>query len=208
MSSRATVLALARIEGRRLVRHPFTLAGAAIPVVAFLQFLTSDDTDADYAWTLLVPFMSVAAGVLVAANLAALRSRRDGAEELYRSLPAPTSARTVGHLVSLAWAVTAAALLVAIAVLISLSKGNPLPATAEALTTPALVVLCGALGLALARWLPHPGVATVGVVAVFALVNGGGVLGESARGLVVAGFLALAIVCGALTLLRDRSQLA
>ena len=45
-------------------------------------------------------------------------------------------------------------------------------------------------------------------VAVFALANGGGVLGDSARGVVVVGFLGLAIVCGALALLRDRSQLA
>lgn len=207
MSARPIVLALARIEGRRLLRHPFVLAGALIPLVAFLQFLISDDADADYAWTLLVPFMSVSAGVLVAVNLAALRARRDGAEELYRSLPAPSSARTAAHLVSLVWAVAVAAGLVAIAVLIALSNGNPLPAADQAVTTPALVALCGALGLALARWLPHPGAATVGVVIVFALANGGGLLGESARGLVGA-FLALAIVCGALALLRDRSQLA
>ena len=208
MSTRATVLALARIEGRRLARHPFVLAGAVIPLVVCLQILASDDTETDYAWTLLVPFMSVAAGVLVAVNLAALRARRDGAEELYRSLPTPITARTAAHLVSLAWAVAVAALLVAIAVLILLSKGTPLPATAHAVTTPALVVVCGALGLALARWLPHPAVATVGVVAVFALANGGGVLGGSARGLVVVGFLGLAALCGALALLRDRAQLA
>ncbi len=210
MSARPTVLALAWIEGRRLVRHPFVLAGAALPVAAFLIYLAGNDqTDASYEWSLLVPFMPLAAGVLVAVNLSALRSRRDGAEELYRSLPAPASARTAGHLVSLAWAAAAAALLVAIVVAAFMSKGNSLPRLAEAVTTPALVVLCGALGLALARWLPHPGAATVGVVMVFALVNGGGVLGEStSRGLVVGGFLVLAIVCGALALLRDRSQLA
>ncbi len=209
MSARPIALALARIEGRRLVRHPFVLAGAALPVAAFLNYLADNDqVDAGYEWSLLVPFMSVAAGVLVAVNLAALRGRRDGAEELYRSLPAPAYARTAGHLVSLVWAVAAAALLIAVLVPIFLSKGNPLPGFAQAVTTPALVAVCGALGLALARWLPHPAAATVGVVAVFALANGGGVLGDSARGLVVVGFLGLAALCGALALLRDRWQLA
>lgn len=209
MSARPVVLALARIEGRRLLRHPFVLAAPLIPLVAFLQYLLDDgQTDAGYEWSLLVPYMPVAAAVLVAVNLAALRPRRDGAEELYRSLPAPASARTAGHLVSLAWAVAAAALLVAIALPAFLSKGNPLPGMALAVTTPALVALCGALGLALARWLPHPAAATVGVVAVFALANVGGGLGESTtRGLVVVGFVGLAVVCGALALLRDRTQL-
>jgi hypothetical protein len=97
---------------------------------------------------------------------------------------------------------------VVILVPIFLSKGNPLPSVAQAVTTPALVALCGALGLALARWLPHPGAATVGVVGVFALSNGIFSLGEPTHGLVVAGFLALAVLCGALALLRDRSRIA
>lgn len=209
MSSRATVLALACIEGRRLARHPFVLAAAVIPVGAFLQYLLDDSqVDASYEWSLMVPFLPLAAAVLVAVNLAALRSRRDGVEDLYRSLPAPASARTAGHFVSVAWAVAAAALLVTMLVPIFLSKGNPLPGFSLAVTTPGLVAMCGTLGLALARWLPHPVAATVGVVAVFALANVGGVLGESARGLVVVTSLGLAAACGAIALRRDRSQLA
>lgn len=209
MSARATVLGLARIEGRRLARHPFVLAAAILPVAAFLQYLFDDgQTDADYVWALFVPFLPLGAAVMVAVNLAALRSRRDGAEELYRSLPAPASARTAGHLVSLAWAIVAGALLVAILVPIFLSKGNALPSVAQTATTPALIALCGALGLALGRWLPHPGAATVGVVAVFALSNAVFSWGQLSHGAVVVGFLALAALFGALALLRDRPKLA
>ena len=206
MSARRIVLALARIEGRRLLRHPFILTAAALPVVsAVLVLLTSDDPDAGYEWSLLVPFMLFDGAVLVAVNLAALRGRRDHADELYASLPAPARARTSAHLLSLAWAVAAAAALVALAVLAFVIRGNSLPSIASAVSTPALVALCGALGLALARWLPHPAVAAVGVVGAFALANGGAL--AASRGLVVAGFVGLTVLCGVAALLPDRRRL-
>jgi len=208
MSVRPVVLALARLEGRRLLRHPFILAAAALLSVVFVLLLTGDDTEAEYGWWLFVPYFPFPAAVLVAVNLAALRERRDGTAEMYDSLPTPAPARTAAHLVSLAWAVAAAAALVAIGVIVFMSKGNPLPNVAQATTTPALVLVCGALGLALARWLPHPAVATAGVVGLFALGNVVFALGESIASVVVVGFVGLAVLCGALALLRDRSRLA
>ncbi len=206
---RATVVALARVEGRRLLRHPFILAGAALPVaVSFLSILFLDEADADgYAWSLLVPMMPFAAAVLVAVNLAALRGRRDAADELYRSLPASARARTAAHLVSLTWALAATALIAAIGVLVFMSKGGPPPSVLQAVIAPAIVALCGALGLALARWMPHPGAATIGVVGMFILVNLVGPA-ESRWGLLVPGIVGLAILFGALALLRDRPRLA
>ena len=206
---RATVLPLARVEGRRLIRHPLVLVAAALLVALdFLALLFLDQTDADgYAWSLLVPFTPFGAAVLVAVNLAALRGVRDGADELYASLPAPGRARTAAHLVSLAWAVAATALLVTLAVLVFMSKGGPSPSVLEAVFAPAIVAFCGAFGLALARWIPHPAAATIGVVGMFILVNLVGPA-ESSWWLLVPGIVGLAILSGALALLRDRSRLA
>ena len=205
----ATVLALARLEGRRLLRHPFILAGAALPVASsVLAILFLEEAGADgYAWSLLMPFAPFAAAVLVAVNLAALRAGRDDTEDLYESCPAPARGRTAAHLVSLAWAVAATALLVAVGVLVFMSKGGPPPSVLMAVFAPAIVALCGALGLALARWLPHPAAATIGVVGMFTLVN---IVGpaEPSWGLLVPGIVGLAILLGALALLRDRPRTA
>ena len=205
----ATVLALARLEGRRLLRHPFLLAGAALPVASsVLAILFLEEAGADgYAWSLLVPFAPFAAAVLVAVNLAALRAGRDDTEDLYESCPAPARGRTAAHLVSLAWAVAATAPLVAIGVLVFMSKGGPPPSVLMAVFAPAIVALCGALGLALARWLPHPAAATIGVVGMFTLVNLVGPA-EPSWGLVVPGIVGLAILFGALALFRDRPRTA
>ena len=205
----ATVLALARLEGRRLLRHPFILTGAALPVASsVLAILFLEEAGADgYAWSLLGPFMPLTAAVLVAVNLAALRAGRDDTEDLYESCPAPARGRTAAHLVSLAWAVAATAPLVAIGVLVFMSKGGPPPSVLMAVFAPAIVALCGALGLALARWLPHPAAATIGVVGMFTLVNLVGPA-EPSWGLLVPGIVGLAILLGALALLRDRPRTA
>ena len=64
-----------------------------------------------------------------------------------------------------------------------------------------------ALGLALARWMPHPSAATIGVVGMFTLVNLVGPA-EPSWGLLVPGIVGLAILFGALALLRDRPRTA
>ena len=95
----------------------------------------------------------------------------------------------------------------AIAVIVFMSKGGSTPSVIEVVFAPATVACGGAFGLALARWLPHPAAATLGVVGLFVLVNLVGPA-ESRWGLLVPGIAGLAIVLGALALLRDRSQLA
>lgn len=210
MSARPTVVALARVDGCRLLRHPVVFAGAALPVaMAFLFLLLADEAvEDDYTWLLTVPFMPLAAATLVAVNLAALRGRRDGAEELYESCPASARALTAGHLASLAWAVVAAALLLAIVAAAFMSKGGPLPGILLALMAPAIVLVCGAFGLTLARWLPHPAAALIGVVGLLTVLGNIGADEPSGWGLPVLGLIVLAILCGALAMLRSRSQLA
>ena len=72
MSARATVVALARIEGRRLVRQPLVLATAAITGPLFAALILVAGRDAYYDWSLVVPFVPFAVAMLVAVNLAAM----------------------------------------------------------------------------------------------------------------------------------------
>src|SRR5262245_37508120 len=101
---RAT-LALARVEGLRLPRHPLVLVAAALLVWPWAAGLRHrDDTypvlhhaDIGTQQALLL----LAAAVLIAANLAVLRAHRHGAEPLYGTLALPAWRRTLAHLLSL-----------------------------------------------------------------------------------------------------------
>ncbi len=210
MSALATTLALACIEGRRLLRQPLVLATAAIAGPLFAALIVVAGREAYYDWSLVVPFVPFAVATLVAVNLAALRARRDGAEDLYGSCPTTGVARTAAHLASLAWALAGVAVLVAIVVLAFMSKGNPLPSTVLAAMAPASVALCGTLGLALARWLPHPAVAATAAVAMLVVAGAGGDWSGPSRwpGTMIVGALVLAVLFAALAMLRDRSWLA
>ena len=210
MRAHATTLALARVEGRRLLRQPFILAMAAIAGPLFVALILVAGREAYYDWSLVVPFVPFAVATLVAVNLAGLRARRDGAEDLYRSCPATAFARTAAHLASLAWALAAAALLVAMVVLAFMTKGNPLPSIALAAMAPAAVALCGTLRLTLARWLPHPAVAATTALVLLVVAGAGGNWSGPSRwpGALILGAVGLTITFGALAMLRDRSQLA
>ena len=86
------VRALARVEARRLLRHPSFLIGTALTVLlidaaAYTNILPEVDSAAVIALVLM------GWATLIATNLAALRSRRDGADELFGSLPTSATAR-------------------------------------------------------------------------------------------------------------------
>lgn len=153
-SPRRVVWALARVEGWRLVRNPFflvsvgfgaTLAvlmtGLLVPVLQFQDMMSG-------LWLL-----PVAGGTLVAANLAALRGRRHGADELLEPLVATPGERTAAHLLSVLWAVGASFLLLAGVFFWFLVRGAiGSPNVLELLTGPAIVAFGGALGIAVATW--------------------------------------------------------
>ena len=107
-----TVRQLARIEGMRMLRHPVVLVGLALSV-AFTLLNEWDSVGGDY-FAVTGPGLLPLLVSLVAANLAALRSRRSDTDELYASLPSPARARTLAQLASLAWLGTAAAVFVGV----------------------------------------------------------------------------------------------
>ncbi|MDP9222461.1 MAG: hypothetical protein M3P18_01120, partial [Actinomycetota bacterium] len=100
----------------------------------------------------------------------ASRSARHGTDELYEGLPSDARTRTVGHLLSLAWAVGAAVLLVGVMVaylLLNSAVGSL--SAAELAVGPLSVALFGAVGIALARWRSHVVAGPVAIVVLIAV---------------------------------------
>lgn len=165
------VWALARAEGRRLVRHPIVLVSVPFCVVTFVLMtwyqapvLSRDDILMGLALS------PLAGAVFLAAHLGATRSYRHGTDELYEGTVTTSGQRTAGHLLSVLWAAGLSLVLVGAAVLYLVALhavGRPDPL--ELLTGPSLVVLGGALGIALARWWRAALAGPVGVVALAAL---------------------------------------
>lgn len=152
------VTAVARVEGRRLVRHPATLAGLAISTAVAVAYfrLYAPVLHRDVA-TLSVTAAPLAAGVLLAAHLATSRIHRDETSAITGATPVPPERRTLGLAVAVLWPATLALAWVAagLAVLAMLGGiGTPHPA--DVLATPGFVLLAGAVGVALGRWLPEP----------------------------------------------------
>lgn len=164
---RTAVWALARKEGRRLVRHPIFVVGVLLSVAAF-EFATWLEAPVLHRDDVLTSgsLLALAGATFLAANLGALRTRRLGTEELFGSTPTDPAARTLGHLMSVAWA-AGAALLVALVEVATLLPFDPVgvPSILELLMGPLIVALFGVLGVGVARWLPSVATAPVALVA-------------------------------------------
>jgi len=165
-----SVRPLARIEGRHLLRSPLVLAGFAF---GFLPGLGTGvwvpelrSASADSAFMCLM----LAAATLVAANLAALRSRRHGTDELVATTPAPPAVRTGAHLLSVVGPVVLAVVVVVAGLANDVIRRDAYgrPDLAELAVGPLLVAGAGALGVLLARWVPSALVAPVACVAIAA----------------------------------------
>jgi hypothetical protein len=172
----ADVAALARGEGSRLLRHPALLLGLALGVVVAVASAGSDGGE-QLALLGGMGCLPLGLGVLVAAQLSTLRSRRDGTEELLSSLPRRARSRTAGHLLALGWTVPVAVALVAAGwVLVGAGQGLVLneqglrhvPGPAELAQGPLLVVALGSLGVLLGRVAPWPQAGALAVIILFA----------------------------------------
>ncbi len=174
----AAALQLARIEGRQLLRSEAFIVGISMSVAILVIFgviWASDSMGSENswrAWLALLPVFSLpfAGLALVAVNLAALRARRDGAEELFSSLPVADATRAVGHLGAMWMAFVVHALFVVVAVVqgvfVRHQFGTIDAASVGDVAVSFVLVACAcALGVALARWLPHPLVALAALVA-------------------------------------------
>jgi hypothetical protein len=178
-TQRAAAVQLGRIEARHLLRNETFIVGVFMSiaiVVVFGVIWASDNLGSQNSWrfwmAILPAFTLPFAGLtLVAVNLAALRSRRDGAEELLGSLPATDTARVVGHLGSMWTALAVQAVFVAATIINGKFVNHRFgvidaASIGDVAVSFVLVVCASSLAVALARWLPHPIVALGALVAI------------------------------------------
>lgn len=166
------VVALALREAWLLVRHPGVVVGIGLTVFGFM--LASDEHSATVLsedLAAFLPLLFLAWGALIAVNLATLRSRRDGTDELFDSLPTSAPARTAGHLLSVLALVPMSAVYFVAWFLISSSApatvGSP---NLAVLAGGALIALgAGVSGVLVARWVPTAAAGPVAVIATIVL---------------------------------------
>jgi hypothetical protein len=172
--ARRSLIALAGLEARRMALHPLVLAGAALSVLAIVVGARRDGQGQSFL-LMGVAVLPLALGTFVAANLAAQRSRRAGAEELLDTLPQDVRVRTGAQLLALFAAVPIALALLALAYLL-FEAGDGLiidqygnrrdPALVELAQGPLLILALGAFGVLLGRVLGFAQLAALLVVVI------------------------------------------
>lgn len=184
----AVALGVSRVETRRMVASPLIWVGVALVGLGCLAVLDSGIPDQS-EWLSLsgrfIPLLMfpLCGMVLIAANRATLRPRRDGTVELLDSLPARPSTRTLALLLALRGPVLvaiASTAVLTVCVWFGAGKRDSaslfdrsdlyLPVsdigTASLVSAVVLVACAGALGIAVARLLPWGLVSIVAVVVV------------------------------------------
>jgi hypothetical protein len=166
----AAVLALARIETRKLLFHPTFLAAFSL-VVLLARGVVGGGQSSGFSVVIAVVGLSVGllAGTMLAANACALRARRDRMGELFGSLAAPAETRTAAILIAVLAGPVLLSIILLVAVAYPVLHGHadlrPYLTIALLAQFPLTVAAFGAIGVALARWIPHPTTAAVALVA-------------------------------------------
>jgi hypothetical protein len=169
--SRRVVVLAGRIEAARLCRSPLVLLGLAIGA-ALVWWNGRGLVPEWWVWDVQIDstLLVSAATLLLAAQLAAGRVRRDGAAQLYDSYPTSASSRTAALMLGLVGPLVLATMLIALEILwldMHGAVGTPrLPVLAQGLL---IVALGGATGVALGRYLASP------IAGLFAVVGLGAV---------------------------------
>jgi hypothetical protein len=153
-----TVPGLARVEASLLVRSPLLLAGLlAAGAVVWVLFGSAEPLWWNAAWRIGFGQLVLGMAILVAAQLATGRARRDGMADLYGSFPVTPGTRTVAHLAGLAGAAPASLLLIGVAAAVVQVRGA---IGAPGITVLAgglvLVIAAGAAGIAIGTRFAHP----------------------------------------------------
>ena len=161
------VLALARTESRRLLRHPVFLGGVGLSVL-FLATQTDTNTGSGVgqAYFNLMGWgvMPLALAAMLAINLAVTRKGRDRTGELNASLPMPEHARTTAWLLlticgtAIGAGLTGAAyryLGASDGLVVDYNGRTAIPSWYELAQGPLVVLVLGVLGVTLALWLPR-----------------------------------------------------
>jgi hypothetical protein len=164
-----TVLGLARVEASMLVRNVLVLAGL-LTGGFFIWFIIhlAKPLWWNAAWQIGYGQLILAIAVLVAAQLAAGRARRNGMTDLYASFPVTAARRGLGFLIGLAGVLPASVLLIGagvVVVQVLVPVGTPSAAVLAA--GPLLVLAAGAAGSAIGARFSHPMAGVLGALALF-----------------------------------------
>jgi hypothetical protein len=178
-----TVPGLAKVEALLLVRSVVVLGGLLVGgLLIWLHIQPVQPLWWETAWEIGGGQLALAMTVLVAAQLAAGRARRDAMADLYASFPATAGARTVAHLAGLVGAAPASLLLIgAAAAVVQMRGAIGAPSIAVLACGVLLVIAAGAAGIAIGTQFPHPLAGVLGALALFLssatthLASGGGV---------------------------------
>jgi hypothetical protein len=159
--SAACLWAIGRIEARKMLLHPsfligmafglFILRGASGSGVNHLSLIEN------VQWLLLGSLAGLAIGAVLSANVATVRPRRSGVQELFGSLPAPAETITGGVFAGLLLGpVVLATVLTALGWLAFRSDPDIGPHLDPFLAVqfPLTVAALGAIGIGIGRWIP------------------------------------------------------
>jgi hypothetical protein len=169
-----TVAALARRESRLLLRHPATRVGLGLVALAWFLIWTEDadgdvlfDPSNDFAF----PLVLLAFGLLLAANLGSLRTRRSHAEELIESLPMPAGRRTLAHVLTAGAGVALSAAVFAVVLVLWQARPATIGQPPAQLVAVLLLLVAGGIvtGVLVAQWLPHAAAGAASIVALTVL---------------------------------------
>jgi hypothetical protein len=166
-----TVLTLARTEATLLARSVLVLAGLlAGAAVVWLVVGKTEPLWWNVGWMIGFGQLVLGMAVLVAAQLAAGRARRDGMAHLYASFPTTPGTRTLSQLAGLLGAVPAGLVLIgATAVAVQVLGGAiGTPGAAVLGGGLLLVIASGAAGIAMGVRFSHPLAGALGALALFA----------------------------------------
>ncbi len=163
-----TVVALARIEARRILLHPAFLGSMGLFTLFVFAVVGGGGSAMQPGMLALGLGVGIAAGGLLSTNLAAQRARRDHVLEQYGSLPSPPEARTAGVLAGalLGPVLISAVASVAGAVLLRSDENiGKYVDLALGVQFPLMVAALCAIGSGTARWIPGPITAPIVLVA-------------------------------------------
>jgi hypothetical protein len=163
------VVSLARVEAARLARSPLVLAGLILGGIALWVFIRlGQPMWWNSGWQIGYGQVIISLTVLIAAQLATARARRDGLQELYLSFPSSAGRRTLAHLIGLLGAVPACLLLIAAAAGVFALRGVVGTPDLAVLAGGILLVLAGgAIGVAIGSRFSHPLAGILGAFAWF-----------------------------------------
>ncbi len=157
----SAIWALGRIEARRMLLHPSFLIGMAFGLFILRGALGASPGGGtliqNVRWLMLGALVGLLLGSILSANVAALRARRSGVQELFGALPAPPETLTAGLFTGLlVGPVMLAAVLTSLGWLAFRSDADigPHLDLFLAVQIPMTVAALGAVGIAVGRWVP------------------------------------------------------